>query len=670
MNKQRTPVAPAVAVIVILLILAGCGASGKAKPVSSASGERGGTVAAVGSVSAVPARFTAVDFINQDTGWVAGYDDWNANGPQGVKLLRTTDGGRTWAAAAAPGGVVWGIYFRDALNGWLVAGMDGGRNLDVWASSDGGKTWRRQWRGHLPESMDNLTMQMRVRIVFWGAHDGYVLAGGLLLSTTDGGVTWKPVPFPEKFMPVDMSFVDFHRGRVAGQEEDGTNNGGSRPVVLATDNGGANWERSFSPPAGTRCLPYSVGLAFAGSGDGWLYFKDDGMNGKLYHTGDGGKQWRLIQTALASGRTAAGAPVFAGPGAGWLPVDAGAAPLPGGILITADGGRSWRWAGFDRGWSIRAVSLLSPDSGWAVGELPNVGDFLVQTRDGGKTWRQVLPSLRPAAGISFTGSGQGMGIGLPSDPGAVLCTADGGKTWRVVNSLKMRLLAVSCLDAREGWVVAGNPDDSGRVLLRTDDGGATWKALARFDLPPGTVAPDAPCLRFFNRREGLYQTAEWPSLTVSITADGGGTWKQQLLLRRQPGTEAKIDFSDPLQGFAALQHGLEDGYSLMNTSDGGRTWTVVDHLDRSYRVQCLSFITPQEGWMLVVRNPFTNHSRNEIMHTVDGGRTWREMSLASDPTGDTADFIQMMFINAGDGWLLTRNGLLRTTDGGRTWERE
>lgn len=674
MAKYHIPVMGAI--VGLLLFLAGCGIPGSTKPAPLSSGNQSGALSiAPAAAIATPAHFTAVDFITPDTGWVAGYDEWTQTGLKGNKLLHTADGGRTWATSNAPDGSVLQIHFTDPVHGWMITWKDTDKKMTVWASVDGGKTWRRQWQEPSSQIMDNLAMQARAKIFFSGSQNGYILAGGILLATTNGGGTWKPVSLPAKFTPVDMSFTGFQKGWVAGQEGTGTSGANSRLVVLVTVNGGQSWERSFFPPNNSHCLPFSASLSFATSEDGWLFYKDDAMNGILYHTVDGGKRWELEQTALASGRTLAVAMVFTGSNAGWLPVDSGAAPLPGGILITRDGGRNWQPAGFDKGWSIEAVSPVSSRECWAIGELPNIGNFLIHTTDGGKTWRQLLPALRPTSGISFSDPGNGTGIGLPSDWGAVLRTADGGKSWTEINSPGARPLAVSFPFPKEGWIVAGDPGDPGRILLRTSDGGSTWDTIARLTLKPDMLAPYQPYLQFFNRQAGLWQTADWPSVILAGTADGGKTWQKQMDLRRPPGSSAKICFTSPRHGFAVLETssktgpGQRNGYNLMKTADGGRTWTTVKHLDRSYWVQCLSFVTPEDGWILAARNPFTNRQQNEVMHTSDGGATWQETPLEYDTAGDISNFVQMTFVNAKDGWILARDGIQRTRDGGRTWQK-
>jgi photosystem II stability/assembly factor-like uncharacterized protein len=73
---------------------------------------------------------TAVDFVDDKTGWAVGHD---------TVILKTTDGGETWVKQYGGGesdNALLSVYFKDASHGWAV----GAFNFTA-ETTDGGKKW-------------------------------------------------------------------------------------------------------------------------------------------------------------------------------------------------------------------------------------------------------------------------------------------------------------------------------------------------------------------------------------------------------------------------------------------------------------------------------------------------------------------------------------------------
>jgi hypothetical protein len=104
---------------------------------------------------------------------------------------------------------------------------------------------------------------------------------------------------------------------------------------------------------------------------------------------------------------------------------------------------------------------------------------LLMSRDGGKAWRVVRrPDHRPLATVDFVTARHGFALGKG---GRAWRTRNGGRTWREVLAIGTDgALEVAFSDTRNGYVAArdlffargsGRPD----YVLRTTDGGATWR---------------------------------------------------------------------------------------------------------------------------------------------------------------------------------------------------
>ena len=166
-----------------------------------------------------------------------------------------------------------GLQFVSASQGWAVS-----QNA-ILATADGGAHWTAQLSGKL-----NLTS-----VDFISGQDGWAVGTTSLLATTDSGARWRALAEP---CPVIRSvhFISPATGfAVAG----GRNVGGADPempvlggVVLTTSDGGRTWRRLATPAnAQTVC--------FGDPRHGWL-----GADGLLYRTADGGRDWTVL-TSMA-----------------------------------------------------------------------------------------------------------------------------------------------------------------------------------------------------------------------------------------------------------------------------------------------------------------------------------------------------------------------------------
>jgi hypothetical protein len=119
-------------------------------------------------VSRTTAELMAVQFVDANTGWIAGL--------MGTYLM-TTDGGETWdAPVTGIGDALNALSFFDARNGWL-----GGNFGVTYHTTDGGVTWSNQ---HAPSNQHVLAL------AFISPTTGWALgANGMLMKTTSGGIT-------------------------------------------------------------------------------------------------------------------------------------------------------------------------------------------------------------------------------------------------------------------------------------------------------------------------------------------------------------------------------------------------------------------------------------------------------------------------------------------------
>ncbi len=213
-------------------------------------------------------------------------------------LLKTTDGGQTWARVEATGADVdarlVGVRFADAGHGWAFGELGA-----VYATSDGGRTWARQ---RVP------TRHLLLGAHFRDARRGWLAgAGATLLQTSDGGTTWTPGNVASQAQPSQpqpsspsvrfnaVAFVGASRGWAAG----------SGGAVYTTSDGGRTWERQST---GVEADLYDV--KFLDEREGWAA----GAAGTLIHTTDGGRTWAAEESGT---RQTLERLFFAGARRGW-----------------------------------------------------------------------------------------------------------------------------------------------------------------------------------------------------------------------------------------------------------------------------------------------------------------------------------------------------------------
>lgn len=120
-------------------------------------------------ISGTNSDILAIDFVNDNLGWVAAY-----NGA----VAKTTDGGLTWNIISTIGGSnPWDMDFVDSLYGWIA-----GTGERIFGTSDGGVTWNQQLAvGGL--GTYGISFYDRMNGVAGGT-------GGNTYYTTDGGTIW------------------------------------------------------------------------------------------------------------------------------------------------------------------------------------------------------------------------------------------------------------------------------------------------------------------------------------------------------------------------------------------------------------------------------------------------------------------------------------------------
>jgi photosystem II stability/assembly factor-like uncharacterized protein len=421
-------------------------------------------------------------------------------------------------------------------------------------------------------------------------------------------------------------------------------------TFLSTDDNGLTWR--YPSVSGTSPTATFQAVGFLGDGDGWAV-------GAVRPTPD---------VLDAPGRSALSHDGF------------------GLVARTTDGGSSWLQVAAVRGVGFVGVSFVGPERGWAVGsQADQGGDGVVfRTDDGGVTWRRqdLPPATLACLAVHFTDALHGCvvceGDQSPDwgyfGAGRILYTQDGGLSWTVAyDSPDAQISALSFVGS-QGWAIG-----RGGLILHTSDGGASWSVQEQY------AWEDLTCVWAVDDQ---HVWAGGPTV-VERTSDGGRHW----FADEHPGAQAGIVFTDATHGWVIGDAGriqstddgstwrtlsagvgedlvdvvaetrssvwaLGEGGLVIQTSDGGQTWTQRCAGDArlyhpSYRTLT---VRGRQVWIA--------GEEGQLRRTADRGRTWSSTTL-----GGIGDILDVAIADARVGWAVGTGGVLRTADGGAHWRR-
>ncbi|HWQ32876.1 MAG TPA: YCF48-related protein [Blastocatellia bacterium] len=269
----------------------------------------------------------------------------------------------------------------------------------------------------------------RLSAVFFAdrEHGWIVGSNSTVLSTEDGGNTWKKTQLINHELLRDVFFLDTQRGFLLGEYSlfNRTDNRSltERSFLMSTSDAGSYWRMA------SLARPVSS--------------KSDTL------TRYGGEV--LVRMHFASDRT------------GWICGETGT------ILATTDGGRNWK---LQRAAQVRRIlfglTAIDELQAWIVG----AGGVALRTIDGGENWNeQPTGTTKTLFDVHFTDARRGWAVG---SGGTILATVNGGNRWRAQDSGTSEDLNDVCfVSAQEGWA-AGNRG----TLLHTRDGGSTWEDVS------------------------------------------------------------------------------------------------------------------------------------------------------------------------------------------------
>jgi photosystem II stability/assembly factor-like uncharacterized protein len=259
----------------------------------------------------------------------------------------------------------------------------------------------------------------------------------------------------------------------------------------------------------------------------------------------------------------------------------------------------------------------------------------------------------------------------------VLRTTDGGASWKKlkVTTDALDFRDIDAVDARTAYVLSIGNGPASRIY-KTTDAGANWTLQFKNDDPKAFY--DA--MSFWDRNHGVVIGDSIDGQFCIMTTDNGGrTWLRVPASALPPALENEGAFAASGTNIAVfgkshawIGTGAGAKARVLRTADRGRTWKIVETpliAGASAGIFSVAFRDAQHGAIVGGDYRKENEAVDNLAVTSDGGVTW---TLARGLSGFRSVVAYLPDANSEPGLgtlvALGPSGADYSTDGGRTWK--
>ncbi|MCM3783787.1 YCF48-related protein [Neobacillus mesonae] len=288
----------------------------------------------------------------------------------------------------------------------------------------------------------------------------------------------------------------------------------------------------------------------------------------------------------------------------------------------------------------------------------------------------------------------GLAWGVTRNELRLYYTRDNGKTWVNISPSPNVKFATNpvygedifFLDGMHGWIVRSGSDGTDHVVLRTNDGGESWKISSLEE------TQKVSALYFSSETEGYLMTSTNAGTgkeekQIFATLDGGMNWKEVM-------TSSPLQQSDQaisLRGYTEGMHFIDGKKGLVSvlelgapkiysTQNGGKSWSINESLfsrSSSLYNACSSYtlgemeslsLQSQKLW-LPLGCAEENGVKYSGLFTKDGGSSWNHVQFNLPSQDGVNKHLYPTFVSETEGWALQGSYVYHTTNQGKDWER-
>lgn len=256
---------------------------------------------------------------------------------------------------------------------------------------------------------------------------------------------------------------------------------------------------------------------------------------------------------------------------------------------------------------------------------------LIRTRDGGKTWKELM-SIPAGNRIEFHNL-----IGyIVGDNGTIYRSTHNGEGWNPLQfEFTDHLNAISIIN-QDTLIVTGD-----RKVFRSEDAGKTWVS---YDVPNIDIEDS------FFQTDKIGHVAGLNGV-IQKTQDGGQTWYPTEITGLVPSDFFRIVFVNDSLGFATQEHS-----DLYFTTDGGESWAEKSGLpEAGYDI---TFVNEETGFIVGDHGSIQKISFSPL--TLE--------SVSGNVSGYRRNLYGVSFVDQNIGFATGQFGrIIKTSNGGQTW---
>lgn len=325
----------------------------------------------------------------------------------------------------------------------------------------------------------------------------------------------------------------------------------------------------------------------------------------------------------------------------------------------------------------QTITLITPDE--SLNENEDTPKYQIQTR---------------LTDFQLLSESEGLAWGVTKNELRLYMTRNNGKTWvNISPSPNVQFLSnpvygkgIYFTDPNHGWIIRSAYGSTETIVLRTVDGGQSWKISSIGD------ANAVTSVYFHSPTQGWLMTS-WNATSnkenkaLYSTTDGGATW-EEIMQNEQynpnlpnqslpfAGVTTGMIFRNSTNGFVTLQTGALP--KMFVTQDGGQSWNLgPTFLVNDYLKDCDRVITGKpeffdknktNGWMSVGCQK--DKDKSIAYHgyfTANGGANWKFAPFGLKAQTGVNRQIAPTFLNSQTGWMILGDVLYHTANQGETW---
>ena len=560
--------------------------------------------------------FTNIYFFDKNEGWGIGRKHFIPETSNNI--YHSTNGGITWEVQLADTNVSYtnNIYFLDKLNGWVTT--DDPYSNPVLHTTNGGKNWIVE-----ASELFRLSDGQRLYVLFANNSRGWIVGGSFYsLRTENSGKIWQKdsTILGRKIINLDS----LHLWVLSGS------------AVSRSIDGGNTWVKHTFAESSLQLSPLDL---FALDTNNVYLSAREGF----YSSTDGGVTWGKKSNEFMNSF--------------WFPnkneVWGGGGNIVASMVHSTNAGETWAElvennfpAAND---DYIKVDFVNKSTGWICtrnySSDPEFTSSVIKTMDEGKTWN--IQNIKPTnwiRDILMLDENTGFIVG---DSGMIYKTTDGGKNWLLKSSGTIyRLQNLNFINNNFGWIVGQSEEDTTSIILKTTDGGDTWKgekinitnleSICFVDSLNGWIVSNSKSNFIFG---GIYHTT-----------NGGNNWNLQFGGLYY--NFSNVLFLDSTRGFV-IGSDFNNNGPVYETINGGKSWTIKN-LSQHTLID-ISFANKNDGWIV--------GAYGKIFKTTDSGNNWNEQESYTSKW-----LFSLTFTDTNNGWAVGEFGtVLHTTNGGITF---